>query len=102
MELQQVLNWLFELQQLTSRKAELVLEIAQKYSLDRSSDRSRDLSLHVRDRHQGYFDIESDLKWRREGEEEMEKLRAQYREVCEKIKMLQAKLENEISTPAAA
>ena len=102
MELSEVVGKLFELHQLDSRKAELVLEIAQKYALDRSSDRARDLSLHVHDRHQGHFDIEHDLRWRHEEDERLEQVRAEYRSVCEQIKSLEVELSEHFGlTPAS-
>ncbi len=100
METLEVLGKMLELQKLVSRKTELALAIAERYALDRSGDRARDLSLHMRDSHSGHFNIEYDLKCQREYREEMQGLREQYHEVCEQVKLLEAMLEAEIPVPS--
>lgn len=89
----EILRMILELNELVNRKAGLVLQAAEKFALNLSSDRGRDLSLHKRDYHGGHFDIEYDLKWQREYDGELAKLRKEYDEVCEQIKKLQAEVQ---------
>lgn len=92
MELGEALGKLLELTELIDRKAELALQVAQRFALNLSSERGRDLSLHNREHHKGHFDIEYDLKCQREYREELEELRKEYTEICEQIKKLQTEI----------
>lgn len=99
------LQWigkLFELQRLTSRKAELALQVAERFALNLSSDRGRDLSLHNRERHGGHFDTENDLKYQREYSDELTELRKEYTKVCEQIKKLQTEVQEGLYEPVGA
>lgn len=92
-----LISKLFELQKLTSRKAELVLEYSWRYALNCRSDVSRDLSLHVREHHHGRFNVEYDLQNQRMQRDELQEMRDEYDEVCERIRTLETEVEQAIA-----
>ncbi len=92
MELTEVVSKLFELHQLNSHKSTLVLEIAERYALDRNWDIGGDLGRHNRDEHRRYWNSEYWLKCKHEHDEEMRELRDRYQETCLAIEKLEAEL----------
>jgi hypothetical protein len=100
MDTQEMLAKLFELQKLNSGKAELVLQLAELYARKLDRDRGRDLNLHRRDEHQRHYDDSIYMEFWREDETKGSELHAEYNEVCEQIKTLEAILETELPVPS--
>jgi hypothetical protein len=93
---------LLELQKLNGRKTELVLQLAELYARKLDQDRGRDLNLHRRDEHRLHYDNSVYMESWREDQAKGLKLRAEYTEVCEQIKTLEAILETGLPVPFSA
>jgi hypothetical protein len=90
MDTPEILGTLFEHQKLVSRKAELVLEIAEAESRQRTRETRAELDSHKRNEHG--FKFQQDPRYAREELAAISELRQEYGEVCEKIKLLEEML----------
>lgn len=100
MDTTEVLGKLFKLQKLTSRKAELALQIADAVARRDSEDAVHFLNMHLRDHHKKPFDMEEFLGRSGALDGIAKSYRRKYSEVCEQIKSLEAELEAELVVPA--
>jgi hypothetical protein len=93
MDALEIMAKMFELLKLYSRKAELATDIAELRVSGLVRDRGRDLSLHMRDEHQRFYDDSYFMEAWTEDQEKKERLRNEYSEVCTQIKPLAAMLQ---------
>jgi predicted nucleic acid-binding Zn-ribbon protein len=92
----QLFPQLFELQKLTSRKAELALRLTQKQALLRSWEAGAEFSRHLRDEHHAYWDSEAYLRHKEEYDQAVQDARSEYKDICKEIDKLTERIDSEI------